>query len=127
MCAKIFTPASNLKKMVVRGGPKLRRCRSDPLSLSTTRNQALVAENGVMKKEISYLKGLMIQTNKRQDKRHWEQEGRQAQQEIKAFEQEVRELQQDDREAHQDQREAQQDSREKKQNKSRKKIERYIT
>ena len=63
MCAKIFTPASNLKKMVLRGGTKLRRCGSYPLPLSTTRNQVLVAENGVLKKEISYLKGLMIQTN----------------------------------------------------------------
>ena len=54
--------ASNLKKMVHRGGTKLRRCGSYPLALSTTRNQALVAENGVLKKENSYLKGLMMQT-----------------------------------------------------------------
>ena len=57
--------ASNLKKMVHRGGTKLRRCGSYPLALSTTRNQALVAENGVLNKENSYLKGLVQTTNDR--------------------------------------------------------------
>ena len=55
------TFTSNRKKMVPRGGTKLRRRGSYPLPLFT-RNQALVAENDVLKKENSYLKGLMIQT-----------------------------------------------------------------
>ena len=51
--------ASNLKKM------ELKRSRRNPLLLSTTRknkNQALVAENGVLNQEVSYLKSQMIQT-----------------------------------------------------------------
>ena len=56
--------ASNLMKMELKRS-KLKRSRSYPLPLSTTRknkNQALVAENGVLNQEVSYLKSQMIQT-----------------------------------------------------------------
>ena len=55
--------ACNLKKMELKR-TKLKRSRSYPLPLSTTRknkNQALVAEN-VLNQEVSYLKSQMIQT-----------------------------------------------------------------
>ena len=47
--------ASNVKKM------ELKRSRSYPLPLCTRKNQALLAEIGILNQEVSYLKGLMIQ------------------------------------------------------------------